>query len=92
LNSKHFSNNNAIAFKVAIAWHSNNDDNKENFTMNELNKQAIVDEIKRIKSQIKSLNRELERLEYQLSYLEDDELPDFEWVDDFLVWRDQKSA
>ena len=60
--------------------------------MNELNKQAILDEIKRIKSQIKSLNRELERLEYQLSYLEDDELPDFEWVDDFLVWRDQKSA
>lgn len=66
--------------------------NKENFTMDNLTKQAIVDEIKRIKSQIKSLNRELERLEYQLSYLEDDELPDFEWVDDFLVWRDQKSA
>jgi predicted DNA-binding protein YlxM (UPF0122 family) len=60
--------------------------------MDNLTKQAIVDEIKRIKSQIKSLNRELERLEYQLSYLEDDELPDFEWVDDFLVWRDQKSA
>jgi dynactin complex subunit len=60
--------------------------------MNNSTKQAIVDEIKRIKSQIKSLNRELERLEYQLSYLEDDELPDFEWVDDFLVWRDQKSA
>jgi len=60
--------------------------------MNELNKQAIVDEMKRIKSEIKSLNRELERLEYQLSYLEDDELPDFEWIDDFLVWCDQKSA
>ena len=60
--------------------------------MDNLTKQAVVDEIKRIKSQIKSLNRELERLEYQLSYLEDDELPDFEWVDDFLVWRDQKSA
>jgi regulator of replication initiation timing len=60
--------------------------------MDNLNKQAIVDEIKRIKSQIKSLNRELERLEYQLSYLEDDELPDFEWIDDFLVWRDQQSA
>jgi predicted DNA-binding protein YlxM (UPF0122 family) len=60
--------------------------------MDNLTKQAVVDEIKRIKSQIKSLNRELERLEYQLSYLEDDELPEFEWVDDFLVWRDQKSA
>ena len=60
--------------------------------MNNSTKQAIVDESKRIKSQIKSLNRELERLQYQLSYLEDDELPDFEWVDDFLVWRDQKSA
>ena len=60
--------------------------------MDNSTKQAIVDEIKRIKSEIKSLNRELERLQYQLSYLEDDELPDFEWVDDFLVWRDQKSA
>jgi predicted DNA-binding protein YlxM (UPF0122 family) len=35
--------------------------------MDNLTKQAVVDEIKRIKSQIKSLNRELERLEYQLS-------------------------
>ena len=60
--------------------------------MNNSTKQADVDEMKRIKSEIKSLNRELERLEYQISYLEDDELPDFEWVDDFLVWRDQKSA
>jgi len=56
--------------------------------MNNSTKQAVVDEMKRIKSEIKSLNRELERLEYQLSYLEDDELPDFEWIDDLLVLKD----
>jgi predicted nuclease with TOPRIM domain len=56
--------------------------------MDNSTKQAIVDEMKRIKSEIKSLNRELERLEYQLSYLEEDELPDFEWIDDLLVLKD----
>jgi|GEM_PF-1407771 hypothetical protein len=56
--------------------------------MNNSTKQAVVDEMKRIKSEIKSLNRELERLEYQLSYLEEDELPDFEWIDDLLVLKD----
>ena len=56
--------------------------------MNNSTKQAVVDEMKRIKSEIKSLNREIERLEYQLSYLEEDELPDFEWIDDLLVLKD----